>query len=446
MKKSFALLLALLLALTVSGCSEAIQQIVIPPLPEVTATPQPQMQAAETDSPGQSPETPLPTEEAWAADPEEIPVRILVTNGKTEMTNVDPAEGEELILTFSYEMPRVDVENEPEVTERINESLAMVEETFYTGDSYGEEGRYIGYSAMLGAAEDNFTYVRDNNAVGMPLEFSDVLSARVTRAGNTVLSVIYTENCYMGGAHGSYNSVAYNYDVTTGELMTLDKLSEDPEALSDFLVARMLALAEQDEEGYYSDAIFEDMLPEGGMLVAFRELIREGSWYFDTDGLVIFSDVEELGPYAAGSVEYHIPYSELEGNIDGRWLPGPRHGKGRLDVVELGEIEGGEKEIVDLLTINQDGQDLCIVFDGRVYDVAVSSVYYAGQFIDDVQFWYASSLCDCALQLKVVVPEGLPNLRISYTTADGIRHGKLLSQSGADGSFMLVDDDIQAVG
>jgi hypothetical protein len=45
-----------------------------------------------------------------------------------------------------------------------------------------------------------------------------------------------------------------------------------------------------------------------------------------------------------------------------------------------------------------------------------------------------------------VVPEGLPNLLITYYTADGERHGKLLSQSSADGSFMLVDDNIAAVG
>ncbi len=101
---------------------------------------------------------------------------------------------------------------------------------------------------------------------------------------------------------------------------------------------------------------------------------------------------------------------------------------------------------MDSLILNEDGQELCIAANGRIYDVSVCSVYYVDRFYENTQFWYASSLSDCALQLQVVVPDGLPNLRISYTTADGVRHGKLLSQSGADGSFMLVDDDIQAVG
>lgn len=447
MKKTLALLMALLMALALCGCAENLPQIEIPPIPEITATPQPQMPVEEGENEGRTPEASLPSAEETPVTGEEEPLRILVTNGRTELNDYDPAEGEELILTFSYDMPRIYVENEPEISSHINEALATVEETFYTGDSYSEEGRFIGYAAMLEAAEDNFSYVRDNNATGMPLEFSDALTALVTRADNSVLSVIYTENCYTGGAHGVYGSNAFNFDMSTGELLTLDKLSEDGEALADFLVSYMTALVEKDEEGYYSDRIIEDFLPEGGLEEALRALLREGSWYFDEEGLVIISTIYELGPYAAGVVEFCIPYADLEGELDARWLfPGPRQGKGKPEVIELSELEGGETEIVDSLILNEDGQELCIVADGRIYDVSLTSVYYVDRFYDSAQLWYASYLDDCALQIRVVVPEGLPNLRIAYTTADGVRHGKLLSQSGLDGSYMLVDDDIQAVG
>ena len=448
MKKTLALLMALVMALALCGCAENLPQIEIPPIPKITDTPQPQPQTGEdegtSETTDQIPEAPLPTAEETPVTGEEAHIRILVTNGRTEMNDYDPAEGEELILNFAYDMPRVYVENEPEVSARINETLATVEETFYTGDSYSEEGRFIGYSAMLEAAEDNFSYVRENNTVGMPLEYSDTLTALVTRADNAALSVIYTENCYMGGAHGSYGSNAVNFDMSTGEQLTLDKLSED-EGFGDFLVERMLSIVEQDKS--YSDRIAEDFLPEGGMEEAFRNLLRDGSWYFDGEGLVIFSELEELGPYAAGIVEFRIPYADLEGKLDARWLfPGQRQGKGKPEVTELSELEGGETEIVDSLILNEDGQELCIVADGIIYDVSLTSVYYVDRFYDSAQLWYASCLDDCALQIRVVVPEGLPNLRIAYTTADGVRHGKLLSQSGLDGSYMLVDDDIQAVG
>ena len=41
MKKCLALLMALLMAMSVVGCAESLQQIEIPPLPEVTPTPEP---------------------------------------------------------------------------------------------------------------------------------------------------------------------------------------------------------------------------------------------------------------------------------------------------------------------------------------------------------------------------------------------------------------------
>ena len=35
---------------------------------------------------------------------------------------------------------------------------------------------------------------------------------------------------------------------------------------------------------------------------------------------------------------------------------------------------------------------------------------------------------------------------IDYTDADGVNHSKLVSQSGMDGSFLLIDDNIEVLG
>ena len=162
---------------------------------------------------------------------------------------------------------------------------------------------------------------------------------------------------------------------------------------------------------------------------------------------MFFSNLYELGPYAAGITEFRIPYAQLEGKIEPRFLfPGDRTGKGRLTVDLLSNQEGGELPIVDKLVVSEDGQELCLMAEGEIYDVRICTVYYVDKFYENEQLWCASSLKNCSLQLQAVVPEGLPDLLITYYTADGERHGKLLSQSGADGSFMLVDDNIEAVG
>jgi hypothetical protein len=52
---------------------------------------------------------------------------------------------------------------------------------------------------------------------------------------------------------------------------------------------------------------------------------------------------------------------------------------------------------------------------------------------------------DCALQIVTDIPEGMPELKLSYRDATG-EHELYLSQSGVDGSFIFVDGSIEAVG
>lgn len=451
MKKWIAVLLMLGLLLSLCGCAESLEQIEIPPFPEVTASPAPAAPAAETAAPAETTqqedgnESAAPVQEE--AVEEENAARILVTKNTVSSSDMDPAEHQELILSFSYDVLRVSCEALEEACSRINETLATIEETFYTGNSYGLDLQFLGYNALLEQAEDNFTYVRENQVEGFPLEFSDTLTGQVSRADDSVLSLLYSDSSYTGGAHGSYWCFAYNFDMQTGNMLSLDSLSGDGAALKDALVQIMLDLAQQDEDHYYSDRVDDAFLPAGGREEAFRTLLRDGSWYFSREGMVIFSNLYELGPYAAGITEFVIPYARLENLVDSRWLfPAQRNGKGKIEAEALDALNGGDLEIVDKLSVDEGGQAICLLADGRVYDVSISSVFYADGFHENAQLWYASTLFDCAVQLEVIVPEGLPNLLITYYTADGVRHGKLLSQSGADGSYLLVDDDIEAVG
>ena len=55
-------------------------------------------------------------------------------------------------------------------------------------------------------------------------------------------------------------------------------------------------------------------------------------------------------------------------------------------------------------------------------------------------------MSDCALQLCTTVPNGMPDLMITYTDADYTTHRYFLSRNGVKGELVLVDDSIQAVG
>ena len=209
----------------------------------------------------------------------------------------------------------------------------------------------------------------------------------------------------------------------------------------------MLALRETDEG--YNNTIPEGYVDPADYRSAFSALLRQGSWYLGQDGLVLFSSLYELGPYASGIAEFTIPYEDLKTVMDERWFPPERQGSGELSVQAMSEVPDGSVEIVDRAVVDEGGGEVCLLVSGTVYDLSLSRVYYSddlSEFYQDRLIWHTSSLTDAALQIAVLVPDAIPNLHIAYRTADGEVHGLLLSQSGMDGSYFLMEDKIESVG
>ena len=292
-------------------------------------------------------------------------------------------------------------------------------------------------------ALDNYSYSVDTGAE-IGLEFSSDRTVKITRADSSAVSLVFTTMTYTGGAHGNYFDVGYVYDAQTGELLTLDKLTSDYDAFSNFVLEYMLTLAKEDET-YASLDLIEDLRS------ALAMLLREGSWYFDENGLVLFSDVYELASYAEGIIRFTVPYEELENYIDAKWLPTERvSGDGSFEASLQSDVPSGSVEIIDKVTADSEGLELCLKAVGTVYDVSISSVEYADyshKFFETASHWACSYMNDCAIQLVTLIPEGMPDLMISYTTADGTRQHILISQSGEDGSIILIDaESVEAVG
>ena len=428
MKKIMALILVFALAATMCACDglEKLEQVELPPLPTVEPSQEPETTPEPEGSPEPSPE------------PAELGNRVIVSiKNNTEIHNAPDNEAQR-ILTFSYDTPQVHIEGNDAAAAVINDHIALLDELYYTGT--GEGG---GVNAMLEMALDNYSYFVDTGAE-IGLEFSSDRTVKISRADSSVISLVFTTMTYTGGAHGNYFDKGYVYDAQTGELLTLDKLTSDYDAFSGFVQEYMLTLAKEDET-YASLELIED-LPS-----ALSALLREGSWYFDENGLVLFSDVYELASYAEGIIRFTIPYTELENVIDEKWLPDERQGgDGGFEVSLQSDVPSGSVEIIDKVTADSEGLELCLKAVGTVYDVSISSVEYADyshKFFETASHWACSYMSDCAIQLVTLIPEGMPNLMISYTTADGVHHHSLISQSGVDGSISLTDaESVEAIG
>ena len=444
MKKILSMLLCVCMVFALCACAEldAIKNTELPPLPTKESAPAQSPAAAIAEGQEDVVETPAPheiapSEESYGA---ELGDRVVVYTKETREL-YDAPDGRAIILTFSYETPTVRIDERPAVSEEINEQLRLFDEVYISGS--GSEG---GKSHLLEEATDNYSYVRDTGA-DLNTNFSSARTVKVMRGDGSVVSFRYWTSVYTGGARDRRGYSACTYSTKTGEKLTLDKLSADPDGLKEYLAEEIIALAKADE------ALFA-LLSQGenDLYVALSAIVREGNWYFSSQGMVFFPEFGELVPVEEGVAfpMFTIPYSHLVGVLDEEYLPARREGDGTLGVVPLSEVEDGTIWSIDRLNLSE-GEELYLTAEGPVYDLAVSRVIYAEQgeessFYETDRLWYASYMSDCALQLNVIVPEGMPDLMFSYTDSGFAEHRLLLSESGADGALTLVDDTIRAVG
>lgn len=432
MKKMIAMILVLALAVSLCACEELekLQQVELPPMPTVEPSQEPETQVTEA---------PQVSEEPVAKA--DLGSRVIVNiSGSSQVYNA-PDNEEQRILTFSYDTPQVHIEGNDAASDAINDHIAVLNELYYSGTGNGD-----GLNSWLEMALDNYSYAVDTGAE-IGLELSSDRTASVSRADSSVVSLVLSTITYMGGVHGDYSDRGYVYDTQTGELLTLEKLSDDPETFKQFVLEYITELAENGEE--YKDCSFRDTTED--LNTALAALLREGSWYLDEKGLVVFSDVYELGSYAEGIIRFTIPYSELAEHIKAKWLPVERpSGDGSFTVSLQSDVAAGSVELLDKVTVSDSGEELCLKAEGTVYDISISSVEYADynhKFFETDRHWNCSYMENCAIQLLTDIPDGMPDLMIRYTTADGTAHQYLISQSGEDGSIILIDaESVEAIG
>ncbi|MDD3164834.1 MAG: DUF3298 domain-containing protein, partial [Oscillospiraceae bacterium] len=132
------------------------------------------------------------------------------------------------------------------------------------------------------------------------------------RVDQRVVSVLYEDFSYTGGAHGNTAKLCANYDAQTGARLTLSDLCEDTETFRAYLTDQLKEIT--------ASPAYEGMLFDG-YTDALDQVISEDTWYFSDTGLVLVAGQYLIAPFAAGILEFTIPYDQLIGLMDSAWLP-----------------------------------------------------------------------------------------------------------------------------
>lgn len=150
--------------------------------------------------------------------------------------------------------------------------------------------------------EETYEMGRQNGMFGEGVPFSYDLSYGGLRTDNSIFSFFGEEYSYLGGAHPNTCFVAYVYDTQSGKQLKLKDVLQDTSQLAEIIV---------DEANRNFD--YHKILPDRAELVpTIQKIIDEGKLTFgmDEDGLVVFFSNYEIGPYAIGTFQIHIPQSK----------------------------------------------------------------------------------------------------------------------------------------
>lgn len=340
-------------------------------------------------------------------------------------------DGAYTLLNFRSVTPEVTIPADEAAAAAINGVLQAEREAFLAPE--GEAGAApLGLAGYKAAALEDYQR-RQAEGITQPVRYALGRSVSVARGDETVLSFLYDEYYYTGGAHGTTVRTGRTF-LTDGRQLSFEDLSPDADALRQFCVDHILNQSRGGEFAQYSFFYdYESVIPQ---------LAADNTWYLSRQGLVIVANPYDIAPYAFGRIEFTIPYEELSGLVHDWLLPGGDVPEGSLAGSLGGEGDASPTAQVDDGTGGA-GQPILFRAQGTVQNVRLTRVEYddaTGGLAEKELLWYANSLTDGeVLRVLTWIPDAMPSLRISYRGEGGQYRAWYISQSGLDGSLILLD-------
>ena len=421
-KKGLSLLLCAALSLSLAACSTK---------PETPAQPTAEPTAIPVTA---APETTAAPTETPAAENRNVPV----ISVRCENEDFYTADNAALLLVYAAAEPSVSMNGNDAAAAAISEALHKQYTDFAVGAESGSEYSISGKENYLAAAKEELARQTENGDASGFSSYSLMRQMNVRYNARYLLSITYDDTSYLGGAHGYTGRCGHTFDIRTGRELTLADLTDNYDAFLSAAVDQLKDIISYGAEyaAYGLNDGYEDQL---------AGLFRDGNWYFNDEGLVLMANPYELAGYAAGLIEFTLPYAWLAYQIKADYLPAESEADGTLtgELSESADAAGNATYVCDTGT---GGLGACVTFtaSGTVEDVelnAVTYLEYSNAYRTDGTLWYAGRLADGeSVCVQTWIPDVMPNLAISWRDADG-EHVKYISQSGMDGSLILMDGE-----
>ena len=188
-----------------------------------------------------------------------------------------------------------------------------------------------------------------------------------TRVDSSVLSLFGIDSSYTGGTHGIPRAVSVNYDLATGDVLTLASIMHVDANKEEFIQLVLQDLQNHYEEYYLFDD-FEEVVRNrlGGDDTQYQD------FYFTGNGLAFYFSPYEIAPYASGVITVEIPYSQLNGLLYAGYFPDEQDtGTGTMHINHFNDMDLTQFTCMEevLLTANE---ELIVLYpDELITDVQI---------------------------------------------------------------------------
>ena len=395
MKKILALVLALCLILGLAGCSQKQTEQV----------------------PGATIDTPLPPDHASEAERTEntgSAMRAIALPVTRETVNADEYT---ILFSLSVQTPQLNLQNKALEEKILGDLLDRTDPVLEDADQYLEQAQQDYPATMFWSKYFiDFSYVP-------------------TRLDQRVMSLLIKTSSYCGGSHPSLYSNAVTYDLTTGDVLSLEDILT-PECTSETLlklVSENLSLRAEELYEDYQEAL-NDHFSE--------PLSSISNWYLCDEGLYFHFNPYELAPYSIGPVTARFPYDTLNGILLEEFFPTvPTDATGSM-YVQFSTKEDSERfRFIADAVLQEEGSEVLLYPDASVTDLRIEYGYRdpVDGFFTAESTVFAANVMDVgdAIRLKAELSNPLSGLQLVYRS-DHQEYSVLITTDEA-GRVSLID-------
>lgn len=183
--------------------------------------------------------------------------------------------------------------------ETVGNEYSALTETFATKNMDKKEGAidYINQSV-----QDVKDWIETSGDLAI-YPFYDETYQDIMRSDERVVSLLYYNDMYMGGAHGMYGWGGENYDPVSGEKITISDVVLDIDRFNEILKEKLL-----EYDAYLEESTIDTNLE------AYKNRLSNGegdyNWSIDYSGITVYFNPYEMGSYAQGAQNIRIRFDE----------------------------------------------------------------------------------------------------------------------------------------